>query len=63
LHQFALTDHLAGPLYESNQDVQSPAAQAQRLGAIEKQPLSHEQTERPERYCLFAIGIVWHEAS
>src|SRR3984957_673751 len=61
-HQFALTHHLAGLLYESNQDVQGPAAQAQRLGTIEKQPLSHKQTERPERYCLFAIGIVWHDA-
>jgi hypothetical protein len=48
-HEFLLTDQLSGSLDQSDEDVESPAAEPNRLLAVQQEPSRREQAEGPER--------------
>jgi hypothetical protein len=54
--QLLLTDHLAGALDQSGEDVEGPAAEPYRRVALKQEALRCKKPIRAKRYRLFVHG-------
>lgn len=56
LDQFPAVHDLSSALDQSDQEIESTAAKRHRLVLFYKQPLGHNQTERPKFVCFALVS-------